>query len=368
MMTKEYIDPFQHRDDVNEDNLHPKFKLLRNEPLLHLEREVLNEWLSGFIDRDGKIVKEFQTTFHSSFWEIYLFAVLKELGLIIDFSKNRPDFIVAGEIEFYIEAVVSEIKKDGRGEDTRNENDLSSMLEPIHKDENFYNLIDEAITRHSNSVLSKYKKYINEYSKCDWVKSTIPFVIALGSYDQVNYGREFHYSMMALLFGFYFNKEENSYIKKNCIIKPGTSAQIPIGIFLDEKYEAVSAIVFSCTTTMGKLTSLAISKENALHPTNFVLNIRHDCDKPHYPIQIVSPEIPEELTDGLFVFHNPNARNPLPSAVFEGSNAIQVFSKENGIEFLGQNSPLVARFNSLKMLFPGELMKYLIQDAFFNYN
>lgn len=366
-MTRNMLDLFESRNDINPDVLHNKFKLLRNEPLLHLERGVITEWASGFADRDGKLVKEFQTTFHSSLWEIYLFAVLKELGLNVDFSKNRPDFIVSENTEFYMEAVVSEIRNGGRSESARNENDIFSMLEPIHKDEDFHLLIDEAITRHSNSILSKHKKYVKEYTKCTWVKDDTPFVVALGSYDQVNYGREFHYSMMALLYGFRFNPDDQEFVRETNIIKPETTSEIPIGIFQDKKYEEISAIVFSCTVTLGKLTSLAISK-NPIHPTNFVLNIRHDTDHPHYKIQIVSQEVPEELTDGLFVFHNPNAKNPLPKSVFEGSNAIQVSVKGGAIEFSGKNLPLVARFNHLKMSFPGELISYLICEIFENYN
>lgn len=366
-MTKKTIDLFESRNDIAADALHRKFKLLKNEPLLYLERDVLMNWANGFADRDGKLVKEFQTTFHSSLWELYLFAVLKERGLSVDFSKNRPDFIVSGADEFYMEAVVSEIKKDGRGEITRNQDDVFSMLEPIHKDENFHILIDEAITRHSNSILSKHKKYVKEYVKCDWVKENIPFVVALGSYDQVNYGREFHYSMMALLYGLRFNPHEQEYVKEEKIIKPDTTSEIPIGIFTDKNYAEVSAIVFSCTLTMGKLTSLAIS-ESPLHPTNFVLNVRHDNDHPFYKVQVVSQEVPEELTDGLFVFHNPNAKNPLSKSVFEGSNTIQVSVVGNAINFSGENLPLVARFNHLKMNFPEPLMSALISGVIENYN
>jgi hypothetical protein len=43
--------------------------------------DVLNEWARGFKNRDGKFVKEFQTTFDSSFWELYLFAVMKQFQL-----------------------------------------------------------------------------------------------------------------------------------------------------------------------------------------------------------------------------------------------------------------------------------------------
>lgn len=361
------LDLFEFRNDIAQDVLHNKFKLLRNEPLLHLEREVITEWANGFADRDGKIVKEFQTTFHSSLWELYIFAVLKELSLSVDFSKNRPDFMISGNVDFYIEAVVSEIKKGGRSESTRNENDTYSMLEPIHKDQNFHSLIDEAITRHSNSILSKHKKYIKEYTKCDWVKEDAPFVVALGSYDQVNYGREFHYSMMALLYGFRFDPDDQKYVRVESIIKPETTSEIPIGIFADKNYEEISAIIFSCTVTMGKLTSLAVST-NESHPTNFVLNVRHDIDHPHYKIHIVSQETPEELTDGLFVFHNPNARTPLPRSVFDGSNAIQVSVKGSDIEFSGENLPLVARFNNLKMIYSEPLMSCLISETFHSYN
>jgi hypothetical protein len=40
--------------------------------------DVLQDWARGFIDRDCKFVHEFQTTFNSSFWELYVFAVLKK--------------------------------------------------------------------------------------------------------------------------------------------------------------------------------------------------------------------------------------------------------------------------------------------------
>jgi hypothetical protein len=70
---------------------HPNFRSLlelRNGFTL----DVLNDWANGFVDRDRKFVREFQTTFNSSFWELYVFAVLKKFGLRPDFSKSSPDF------------------------------------------------------------------------------------------------------------------------------------------------------------------------------------------------------------------------------------------------------------------------------------
>ena len=58
-------------------NLHEKYKLLRDDPLAKYKRDILLQWTEGFIDRDNKIIKEFQTSFHSAFWEFYLFNYFK---------------------------------------------------------------------------------------------------------------------------------------------------------------------------------------------------------------------------------------------------------------------------------------------------
>ena len=70
---------------------HPHFLHAMKHPY---ECAVLESWANGFVDRDGKFVREFQTTFNSSFWELYLFACLKELGLCVNFSYDAPDFVL----------------------------------------------------------------------------------------------------------------------------------------------------------------------------------------------------------------------------------------------------------------------------------
>ncbi|WP_256223155.1 hypothetical protein [Pseudomonas sp. SHC52] len=85
-----------------EDQQHPIFQMMLREPY-GPEREVLNQWAEGFEDRDGKFVKEFQKTFESSFWELYLHAALKAWGLSIDLRHHAPDFLVGGPIPFCLE-------------------------------------------------------------------------------------------------------------------------------------------------------------------------------------------------------------------------------------------------------------------------
>lgn len=70
---------------VSEDKLHYNFKEILNEPQPYVG-ELLQSWTNGFFDRDNKFVKEFQTTFNSSFWELYLFSLNFEFNW--EFTKK----------------------------------------------------------------------------------------------------------------------------------------------------------------------------------------------------------------------------------------------------------------------------------------
>jgi hypothetical protein len=70
---------------------HPNFRRL------WMQRNPWNEcvianWVHQFEDRDGKFAKEFQTTFNSCFWELYLFACFKDRGFTADFGVKCAGF------------------------------------------------------------------------------------------------------------------------------------------------------------------------------------------------------------------------------------------------------------------------------------
>jgi len=47
---------------VPSERFHPAFRNVLSRLTPH-DRKVVNQWAEGFVDRDGKFVKEFQTTF-----------------------------------------------------------------------------------------------------------------------------------------------------------------------------------------------------------------------------------------------------------------------------------------------------------------
>ena len=102
---------------VEESRQHPNFRTIMR-PGNGFALDVLSDWARGFEDRDGKFVEEFQTTFNSAFWELYLYAVFKKYGLAVDFSHARPDFCIP-ESGLVVEAAVASNAKDEEPEHAR---------------------------------------------------------------------------------------------------------------------------------------------------------------------------------------------------------------------------------------------------------
>lgn len=357
---------FEELKNVSKDKWHTKFKQIKEDPCGEGEREILQRWVEGLVDRDNKMVQEFQKTFHASFWEFYLYACFKEAGFVMEQSHNRPDFMIKAPYELNVEAVVANIKNQGRPESDRGLEDLMDMFTPPKNQEDFFQVQHEAVARQSNAITSKMKKYENEYSKCDWVKEDVPFVIAMSSYSQVNYGREFIYPIMTLLYGMYYVPQKNSYVSVSEVKKPGTDSTIPVGLFNSEKYSGISAILYSCTTTLGKLTSLA--KSEGHFSMNEVYNLSRDYEDMRIPykLQHVGVNSPELLTDGLFLFHNPYAKNKLDIRCFEDTSVTQFFWQDDKLIHTSNTCPIVCRLNLSKFLQHGFLM--LIDEYLRQYN
>lgn len=365
------MDFFEIDEGMDLDLLHFKFNDLNNQFGYAGAKEVISSWGKHFYDRDKKAKKEFQTTFHSTFWELYLHAAMQEMDFKVSEKYNRPDFIVETPAEMYIEAVVSEIKKDGTPEKLRSIEDVEANLRPIQTKREFSDLIDEAISRHSNSIKSKLEKYtgftrkdktpVKGYIDCDWVSPNAPYIIALSSHDQIAYGREFIYSMFALLYGHYYDPEKKTYTIRQTIKKPGTDSDLNLGIFLNPSFKEVSAILFCNTLTLGKLSSLHKS-ENISSDT--VLNIRYLQDEPHFRVHEVTPENPEKMLDGLYIFHNPFATNKLKIDTFD--KIAQFTMDENGLHQIGNYPLIVSRFHT--NILPSAAIPDIKADAFLSYN
>ncbi|BDA80226.1 hypothetical protein LPTSP3_g31560 [Leptospira kobayashii] len=146
---------------IPKESWHPYFKNIQDKPN-GFTCDVLVDWAKGFVDRDNKFVKEFQSTFNSSFWELYLFALFKSMSFNIDFSKDRPDFVITAPIPFLVEATVALNAQNKPPEHLRINFSPPDDLNKFNNDQ---------IIRVANSIHSKIKKYRESYHKLNHVKN-----------------------------------------------------------------------------------------------------------------------------------------------------------------------------------------------------
>lgn len=312
---------------VNDGLLHSNFKTILK--TINKEKiDIFNEWARGFIDRDNKIVKEFQTTFNSTFWEIYLFAVLKEYKIQIDFNYNKPDFVLkSNHGEFIIEAVTT---NSATGKANEWDRDLSKLM-----DQSITDINKEAIIRLSNSFTSKAKHYISNYSKLPYVAEK-PFVIAIAPFEQPFFNLQHDRPIKALLYDYYvdedaYTENPSKYpsgppVKKLGTIEKDNGTLLELGFFNDDFFSYISAVIFSCTATWGKVDVMCDDTDC----TMFILSLWGHDDQCNliFKNQIKS-EYKENLTDGIQIYHNPFAKHPLNPNIFRKKGVSQIYFDES---------------------------------------
>lgn len=289
---------------VSRDKLHPNFKNTLA-PTSARVRAVLNEWAKGFRDRDGKFIHEFQTTYNSCFWELYLFAVLKSLGIEVDFSYEAPDFVCANQ-PFSVEATIASHAKDDVPE-------WEKTIEGITHDD-LGGAYTQSIIRLSNALLGKATAYQEKYSGLPHMADR-SYIIAISNFGTQDFNMLGDVAMQRLLYDVWEERE---------VYKPN-GAPIPVGLFRSDGYSHVSAVLYSAVATFGKARTLSSGDG----PFQFhAIRIKDNLE----PIQILAMkrDYEESLTDGLRLFTNPFADVPVDADVFDDWGIRRFVADKNG--------------------------------------
>ncbi|WP_421282537.1 hypothetical protein [Aeromonas veronii] len=313
------------------------------------ERRLLEKWADGFVDRDGKFVKEFQITFNSSFWEIYLYALFKKYNITVDWSYPTPDFYLSSNrCEFIVEAVTA---NSSHGKP--NEWDKAFSREELEKLGRLKELNTEAIIRLSNAIIAKVRKYNESYKKLKHVAGK-PFILAIAPFEQPHFNIQHDRPIRALLFDHYV--DEDAYLDNPGAFPNGppsvnleyvtkeNGAEIPLGLFKNDSLSEVSAIIFSCLATWGKLS--AMSNNPA---TNTIVSSLWATPPRGAPeMRSCSPsEHGETILDGLQIYHNPFASNPLPPEVFRAHRVVQHYVNNKTGEWLYEGNTQALLFRQV---------------------
>lgn len=299
---------------VAEPKQHPNFRRLIENPLDEPERKVITGWASDFLDRDNKFVHEFQTTFNSCFWELYLHACFRDLGLAIDFTHQAPDFLLQTKAQSIVaEATIAQHAEGYVAEWERDIDDIHNVDD--------YELLRSSSLRISNSISSKLKKYRTQYADLPHVQSK-PFVLCVACYDQPFFFLQNDIAMRRVLFGmdqplWFIHPTTGKRVIVGESLTPrevkDTGATVEFGIFATSSCPEISAVVFSNTATFGKARALACSQQEVVFRA-----VRYDAHNTE-PLQIAArrPDYRESLLDGLHVFLNPFATQQLDISSFD---------------------------------------------------
>lgn len=336
------MDLFEPR--LPDEQLHKSFHLIRHDPTYAAVMPVIQSWSVGLIgrSREGeKFVKEFQSTFNSSMWELYINKALIDLGFTTDFSKAAPDFCVTTQegYRFNIEAVISDRHAIAAV--------TGSMLVENFKNRGALKLIGKLKDKVEIFRGSAGKK--RPYASLEHVRD-LPFVVAIAPFDSEYSLSQNNELINLVLFGVgepSLDAHNFGHQKKVEEIFTPSGAPVKMGIFTNDSFKEISGVIFSTLGTFGKALVESgvdrivrsnryrfIEKEEiaagdpawsledryySYGKLNFLKTSRWDFGRQvaGSDVRICASALHRETHfDGLHIYYNPYAENPLDPETF----------------------------------------------------
>ena len=305
---------------VDKSKLHPYFNTLNEKSQYYPAKKIITEMSKHFIDIDGNFVEQFQSLngFDSRLWELYLFFFLTEQKFKIIRKDERPDFILSKSgTEIAIEAVIVDRKKSNPP--TYNKSFIEKSKEKI-KEENS----NDMPLRYGSPLYSKLTKKYWELPNV----SGKPLIIAIADFhDDLSMTWSFNAILdylYGLNFSFIHDKDGNLKISSHEIgtYKKPNGSEINAGFFFQDDVENISAVIFSSTATISKFNRIGIQagfKVNKNSVIRYGAKYKHDANAslPDMFVYEVNENCCETWTEGINIFHNPNAKIPLNLELFD---------------------------------------------------
>lgn len=368
MRNIEELDLFTLR--VKETQLHPYFKRLIEEKSYQSVLSTIENWSRGMGGRKkelDKFINEFQISFNSSFWELYLNKAFQDLGFEIDYSKESPDFHLihsSGRI-INVEAVTS---------NNQASTDKNYYTQEAYKETIENKNTNEAILKLVGKIKDKKDLFLGQggkkypYSKLEHVKGN-PFVLAIAPFDtHLSYTQNNTFINQVLYGVLPSNMDEinSTTSKKIDHIFNKNGKKIELGIFTNDSYKEISAIIFSATATFGKAISQSKMSNTTIRSTRFrifdlnnfitkhgienfgineiklskthtVMTIRMPMDDIVFGSDVHfcdSIEYYETHLDGLHIYYNPYAEIQLDSVLFNAYEITQNYFDKSTREMI----------------------------------
>ena len=318
-------------DVIPGNEQHHGYKILKNESRFEAARNIISEIVNSFVDNDGHFEREFQSeNFQARLWELYLHIYMHNAGLLVENNHAAPDFEVShfGD-KLFIEAVTVNPSENAKRPD---------LPPPQTREEIEERLNDFMPIKFGSPLYSKLqKKY--------WEKEHVvgkPFVLAIHDYHNDNAMTWSRTALSEYLYGIRTRIVNGEAFVESIEKHSWEGKEIPSGFFYQDDAENISAVLFSNQATipkfnrMGKIAGLG-SADVKMIRNGFLYNPDPEAIHPiPFSKDLDDPDYEESWSDGLIMFHNPNAKHPLDPNAFPDISHI-FYSEDEG--FHGYHQP-----------------------------
>lgn len=297
------------------ERLHPRFRTMISKRGYSPARSLLAEIMHYFEDIDGNFVRDFQTdNFDARIWELYLYALFTELGYGFNRSNAAPDFHCHGPLgEFFVEATTVNPSNPPLAPDTVGGQDYFEHYVPLK----FGSVLKTKLDKKHQG-----KKY--------WELPHVvghPFVIAVQDFHGPQSMSWSSSSLVEYLYGIrqverikddgtneIVSEQVKSYRKAN-------GEEIPAGFFLQPNTENISAVLANSEGTLSKFNRigfLAGFSDRSIRMIRAGHCYQDSLTAQEFVSEVHSSDYSETWCEGVSIYHNPRAINPLSPAMIPG--------------------------------------------------
>jgi hypothetical protein len=314
--------------DIFGKKVHPEkrnhyLKLLVEDPTHFPARVIMEELAYWFKDPDGVFIRGLQgNEFNSRLFELYLHAVFYELDFMMDRDYPQPDFLLKkeGQIIAVEATTVSEIF------------DFAEKVEfnPELFDE-LSAYVDVVMPFKFARTLRKKMRHRPEPEQLHYWElpqtAGHPFVLSVHDYSRRMSMTMSSRAMQAYLYGIGDMDGVMTPIDEHV----NGEDRIPSNFFGSDENRFLSAVMLPTMATIPKFNRMGmIAGLEAPNTHCVILGLRTDEDGvPHPFVARVDDHTYKEFWhEGIFIFHNPKAVNPLDPELFP--HVVHVFQREDG--------------------------------------
>jgi hypothetical protein len=289
------------------EHMHHNFRLIQRARKNLASRQMMQSVFDRLPNPDNNLVLDFQTTgFDARIWELYLAAIFQNLGLDVSRPHERPDFLVSrGAFQFWVEAT------------TANPTQGSELKVA----DGYWPEQDRIGLKLGSALYSKLQK---RYWELPHV-SGLPLVIALADFHDPHPVRNTSAPLGRYLYGMHVTllsdpiEEGYAYEVRQLHDLAFGTKKVPAGYFFQPSAENISAVAFSNAGTIAKFTRMGLQvgldQETVALRYGFAYGTAGDNIVPEAFYYLVG-ERQELWEEELHVYHNPNAKHPLPDDCF----------------------------------------------------